>query len=123
MFSVTIIPISTIVPMAMAMPESATTLASTPNVFMAIKLINTARGPIVKQDDLKWALERGIIAGAALDVFEKEPPTDIDFLKLDNLICTPHIGGHSHEGLVAMGEHAINNLLDFFKHRDGAGSQ
>ena len=86
-------------------------------------LINTARGPIVKQDDLKWALERGIIAGAALDVFEKEPPTDIDFLKLDNMICTPHIGGHSHEGLVAMGEHAVDNLLAFFKHRDKAGGR
>jgi D-3-phosphoglycerate dehydrogenase len=80
-------------------------------------LINTARGAIVRQEDLKWALEKGIIAGAALDVFEKEPPTDLEFLGLSNLICTPHIGGHAHEGLMAMGEHAVNNLLAFFNNR------
>jgi D-3-phosphoglycerate dehydrogenase len=77
-------------------------------------LINTARGAIVKQQDLKWALENGIIAGAAVDVYEKEPPQDQEFIRLSNLICTPHIGGNALEAVRSMGIHSIKNLVDFF---------
>ncbi len=77
-------------------------------------LINTARGAIVVRDDLKWALMNNIIAGAALDVYDEEPPTDTQFLGLPNLVCTPHIGGNSFESILAMGRTAIRHLVQFF---------
>jgi phosphoglycerate dehydrogenase-like enzyme len=78
-------------------------------------LINTARGAIVKTYDLKWALKNNIIAGAALDVYDEEPPTDKEFLSLPNLICTPHMGGNSYESVLTMGRSAIKHLRDYFK--------
>ena len=64
-------------------------------------MINAARGPLVKEADIKHALMNGIIAGAALDVYEDEPPTDLEFLGLPNLYCTPHIGGNANEAVDA----------------------
>jgi D-3-phosphoglycerate dehydrogenase len=77
-------------------------------------LINTSRGKVVDQEALKKALTENVIAGAALDVFEEEPPTDKDFLSLPNLMVTPHIGGNSLEGVEAMGRAAIKHLVLFF---------
>ncbi len=77
-------------------------------------LINTARGRIVVERDLEWALTSGVIAGAALDVYDHEPPEDRALLELPNLICTPHIGGNSHEAVIAMGMTAIKHLREFF---------
>jgi phosphoglycerate dehydrogenase-like enzyme len=77
-------------------------------------VINTARGPIVNGEDLKRALIDGTIAGAALDVYEDEPPTDMEFLRLPNLFCTPHIGGNADEAVMAMGMSAINHLKKFY---------
>ncbi len=89
------------------------------NVFTIMKkeayFINTARGDIVVQEDLKWALKEKIIAGAAIDVYDQEPPRDYDFISLPNLICTPHIGGNAKEAVLAMGESAIENLVNYFK--------
>ncbi|EAK0493959.1 hydroxyacid dehydrogenase [Campylobacter lari] len=89
------------------------------DVFAMMKkeayFINTARGDIVIQNDLKWALKEKIIAGAAVDVYDQEPPEDYDFISLPNLICTPHIGGNAKEAVLAMGESAIKNLVDYFK--------
>jgi len=78
-------------------------------------LINTSRGDVVEQDALKSALMRGYIAGAALDVFTEEPPTDEVFLSLPNLMVTPHIGGNTKEAVEAMGRSAIQHLVTFFK--------
>jgi len=78
-------------------------------------LINTSRGKVVDQEALKKALIEDEIGGAALDVFEEEPPTDKDFLSLPNLMVTPHIGGNSLEGVEAMGRAAIKHLVLFFK--------
>jgi D-3-phosphoglycerate dehydrogenase len=77
-------------------------------------LINTARGGVVCQNDLKQALSESWIQGAALDVYEQEPPADIDFLKLPNLLCTPHIGGNAFEAVVAMGMSAIHHIREHF---------
>jgi phosphoglycerate dehydrogenase-like enzyme len=76
-------------------------------------LINTARGGIVNETDLKFALNNGIIAGAALDVYEVEPPIDLELLQLPNLICTPHTGGNANEAVLAMGMSAIEHLIQY----------
>lgn len=78
-------------------------------------IINIARGGIINEADLKHALQKNIIAGAALDAFIDEPPTDQEFLNLPNLICTPHIGGNAKEAVEAMGMSAINHLKEFYK--------
>lgn len=74
-------------------------------------LINTARGSIIKREDLKWALQNKMIKGAAIDVYEEEPPTDLEFLQLENLVCTPHLCGNSEEAVLAMGRSAIRHLV------------
>ena len=77
-------------------------------------LINNSRGPVVKQEALKKALQQKTIAGAALDVYESEPPDDLEFLSIPNLMVTPHIGGNADEAVLAMGCSAINHIKDFF---------
>ena len=80
-------------------------------------LINTARGGIVVQDDLKRALSSGALAGAALDVYSEEPPADAELLALETLIATPHIGGNAQEAVLAMGVAAIESLAAHFADR------
>lgn len=77
-------------------------------------LLNTARGGIVNEQDLKLALQNNVIAGAAIDAYIEEPPTDEEFLNLPNLICTPHIGGNANEAVEAMGISAIKHLEQYF---------
>ena len=55
-------------------------------------LINTARGPVVDEEALAWAMQQRLLAGAALDVYEHEPAIHPDLLKLDNVLLLPHIG-------------------------------
>jgi D-3-phosphoglycerate dehydrogenase len=62
-----------------------------------VYLINTSRGEIIDEDALYAALKDGKIAGAALDVFEKEPATGNKLATLPNVICTPHIGAQTKE--------------------------
>ncbi|MDP3735449.1 MAG: phosphoglycerate dehydrogenase [bacterium] len=78
-------------------------------------LINTARGPIVKLEALTQALKSGRLAGAAIDVYNEEPPKDKELLALENVITTPHIGGNSKEAVLAMGMSAIEHLRRHFK--------
>ncbi len=75
-------------------------------------IINTARGDLINLSDLKGALQDKIICGAAIDVYDNEPPLDKEFLSLENLICTPHIGGNAEEAVIAMGISAINLLAE-----------
>jgi D-3-phosphoglycerate dehydrogenase len=78
-------------------------------------VLNTARGGIINEKDLKYALQNNIIAGAAIDAYAEEPPIDKEFLSLPNLICTPHIGGNAKEAVEAMGKSAITHLKKFYK--------
>ena len=79
----------------------------------SVILINTARGGIINEQDLKWALHNNKIGGAALDVFEIEPPEDKELMQFPNLIATPHIAGNSYEAVIDMGLAAINHIIKF----------
>jgi len=76
-------------------------------------LINTTRGPVVQEAALIDALERGIIAGAALDVFEREPFIP-DGLRRDNVVLAPHLGSASVETRTRMALIAVENAIAFF---------
>ena len=77
-------------------------------------LINTARGDVVDESALAEALKAKQIAGAGLDVFEKEPTVTPALLGLDNVVLLPHLGSATTDTRVAMGERAIDNLVQFF---------
>jgi len=62
-----------------------------------VYIINTSRGSIIDEKALLEALKTGKVAGAALDVYEKEPPNDFSLMKTPNVICTPHIGAQTAE--------------------------
>ena len=80
-----------------------------------VYLINTSRGEIINEKALKKALEQRLIAGAAIDVFADEPPSDEEFLSLPNLASTPHIGGNTRKAVEVIGLSAIDHLIAFFK--------
>ena len=73
-------------------------------------LINYSRGGVVNERDLYDFLVMNKFAGAAIDVFEQEPPGTSNLLKLANVIATPHIGGSTEESILAMGQAAIDQL-------------
>ncbi len=73
-------------------------------------LINLARGGLVNEAHLSEALQAGAIAGAVIDVFEEEPPTDSALANFPNVLATSHIGGSSDEAIIAMGRSAIKGL-------------
>lgn len=73
-------------------------------------LINTARGELIEESALCAALLAGSLAGAGLDVFSTEPPTNSPLLELSNVVVTPHIAGSSEEAILAMGRAAISGL-------------
>ena len=80
-------------------------------------LINTARGPVVDSKALKDALAEGRISGAAIDVFDKEPPLDDSEVLLDapNTILAPHIGFATQEALEKRAEIAFQNVAQWLK--------
>ncbi len=75
-------------------------------------IINTSRGGVIDELALLEALKSHRIAGAALDVYEVEPPTDLELIKLENLVCTPHIGAQTIEAQDASGVEIVHILLE-----------
>jgi glyoxylate reductase len=73
-------------------------------------LINTARGPVVDEEALAWALQERLIAGAALDVYEREPAVHPALLPLENVVLAPHLGSATRETRTAMAVLAARNV-------------
>jgi lactate dehydrogenase-like 2-hydroxyacid dehydrogenase len=76
-------------------------------------LINTARGAHIDEKALVEALQSGIIAGAAMDVYEHEPEINPELLTLNNVVLSPHTGTGTWEGRIAMCENVAENILAF----------
>jgi glyoxylate reductase len=74
-------------------------------------LVNTARGPVVDEDALVWALGERLIAGAALDVYKSEPDVSMALRQFENVLLTPHLGSATRETRTAMAELAVGNVL------------
>ncbi len=69
-----------------------------------LRIVNTARGGIVDEEALAWAIGEGFVAGAALDVFAKEPTTESPLFGLDSVVVTPHLGASTAEAQDKAGE-------------------
>jgi glyoxylate reductase len=74
-------------------------------------LVNAARGPIVDEEALAWALNERLIAGAGLDVYEREPIVHEALLTLENVVLVPHLGSATRETRTAMIDLAVSNVL------------
>lgn len=74
-------------------------------------LINIARGPVVNQPDLYQAVKSGMIAGAAIDVFDREPETESIFKELPQVILTPHIASFTYEIFIDMSVSAAQSVI------------
>lgn len=85
------------------------------NIFAQMKptafLINTARGPIVDETALAYALDAGQVAGAALDVLSSEPPKASPLFGRDNVILTPHMSFYSEESLIELQTRAAEDVV------------
>ena len=74
-------------------------------------LINTSRGPVVDEAALAWALKERLIAGAALDVYEKEPEIHHGLMSLENVLLIPHLASATTETRTAMADLAVTNAI------------
>jgi D-3-phosphoglycerate dehydrogenase len=81
-----------------------------------VRIVNCARGGIVNEKDLYDALQSGKVAGAALDVFEKEPLEDYSLVKLDNVISTPHLGAATGEAQENVAVAVAEQISDYLLH-------
>jgi glyoxylate reductase len=75
-------------------------------------LVNTARGPIVDEEALAWAMQERLIAAAALDVYEREPIVHEGLLGMENVVLAPHLGSATRETRTAMIDLAIRNVIE-----------
>jgi phosphoglycerate dehydrogenase-like enzyme len=80
-------------------------------------LVNTARGGVVDEAALVRALDDGVIAGAAIDAFEVEPPIGSALMAMSNVIVSPHVGGLSTTSIVEMTRRATASVIDVLQDR------
>lgn len=81
-----------------------------------VMIVNCSRGGIVDEKALYDGLVSGKVGGAALDVFETEPPGENPLLTLDNFICTPHLGASTEEAQEKVAVSVAEQMVDFLKH-------
>jgi D-3-phosphoglycerate dehydrogenase len=86
--------------------------AALAQVKPGVRIINCARGGIVDEAALARAIEEGRVAGAGLDVFEKEPPADSSLLGLSNVVLTPHLGASTEEAQLKVAVDVAQQVLD-----------
>jgi len=77
-----------------------------------VRVINCARGGIVDEQALCNAIKSGKVAGAALDVFSSEPPTDWNLVELPEVVCTPHLGASTEEAQLNVAKDAAKQMAD-----------
>lgn len=82
-----------------------------------VRIINCARGGIVDEKALARAIEAGIVAGAALDVYEKEPPGQARIIGMDKVITTPHLGASTEEAQINVAVDIANSISDALMHK------
>jgi D-3-phosphoglycerate dehydrogenase / 2-oxoglutarate reductase len=121
-YEVQLVPLSELLASSDFVSLHASLNSSTSNMvdrafFMKLKqgafLVNTARGELIDEEALREALEKGHLAGAALDCFREEPPPpDHPLLRLPQVIVTPHTGSHTDEATNAMGWMSLNACLE-----------
>ncbi|MBV8807464.1 MAG: phosphoglycerate dehydrogenase [Acidobacteriaceae bacterium] len=80
-----------------------------------VRIVNCARGELIDPDALQHALESGQVAGAALDVFETEPPAEAPLLRVDSVVATPHIAGSTEEAQEIVGIRIVEQLIEYLK--------
>ncbi len=80
-----------------------------------VRILNCARGELIVDDALVEALKSGKVAGAALDVFRKEPLKDSPYFELENVLLSPHIAGSTDEAQEAIGIQLANQVRDYLK--------
>ncbi len=80
-----------------------------------VMIINCARGGIVNEADLDDAIKSGKVTGAALDVFETEPPGTCSLVENENVICTPHLGASTKEAQTNVAVDVARQIIDFLK--------
>jgi D-3-phosphoglycerate dehydrogenase / 2-oxoglutarate reductase len=78
-----------------------------------VRIVNCARGELIDANALQSAIENGQVAGAALDVFEKEPPGESPLLRLEPIVATPHIGGSTEEAQEIVGVRIVEQLIEY----------
>ena len=81
-----------------------------------VYIINCARGGIINEKDLYEALESGKVAGAALDVFEQEPPVNSPLIAHPNVVCTPHLGASTQEAQENVALAVAEQIVDYLVH-------
>ncbi len=82
---------------------------------IGVRIINCARGELIDEAALESAMQYGKVAGAALDVFQEEPPEGSPLLARDNVIATPHIGGATEEAQEIVGVRIAAQVVDYLK--------
>jgi len=80
-----------------------------------VRIVNCARGELISGEALQSAIQSGRVAGAALDVFELEPPGESALLKLDPVVATPHIAGSTEEAQEIVGIRIVEQMIEYLK--------
>lgn len=83
-----------------------------------VVIINTARGELIKENDLSDALKEGKVRYAGIDVYAKEPPVGSPLMDADNILLTPHIGASTHENMGRIGDIVADIIEDFIKQKE-----